>query len=74
MTLQTIPLPGLMAAIRRGTPGAREELARRADAAMAGHDRRMAAIDARYAEHRLDVVRRYGRTDRAAISEGGEYR
>lgn len=59
MTLETIPLPGLMSAIRRGVPGAREELARRADAAMAWHDRRMAAIDARYVEHRLDVVRRY---------------
>lgn len=59
MTLETIPLPGLMAAIRRGVPGAREELTRRADAAMAGHDRRTAAIDARYVEHRADVLRRY---------------
>jgi hypothetical protein len=66
MTLETIPLPGLMAQIRRGTPGAREELARRADAAMAGHDRRMAAIDSRYREARLDIICRYGRTDLAA--------
>ena len=50
----------LLAAYERAVPGAREELTRRANAAMAGHDRRMAAIDARYREHRLDVARRYG--------------
>jgi hypothetical protein len=64
MTLETIPLPGLMAQIRKGTPGAREELSRRADAAMAGHDRRMEAIDSRYREARLDVVRRFGEVGR----------
>jgi hypothetical protein len=65
MTLQTIPLPGLMNAIRRNVDGAREELTRRANAAMAGHDARMEAINARYADGRAEIVRRYGRSDLA---------
>jgi hypothetical protein len=61
MTLQTIPLPGLMNAIRRGTPGAREELTRRANAAMAGHDARMESINSRWSEARAETMRHYSR-------------
>jgi hypothetical protein len=61
MTLQTIPLPGLMNAIRRGDAAAREELARRANAAMAGHDRRMEAINSRWAECRAETAAHYAR-------------
>jgi hypothetical protein len=50
-----------MNAIRRGDAAAREELARRANAAMAGHDRRMEAINSRWAECRAETAAHYAR-------------
>jgi hypothetical protein len=44
MNLQTIPLATLMAKVRSAEPGAREELAHRADSALLGVDARSEAI------------------------------